>query len=70
VIPPRGYQKKSKVKKSGIIYDHVDTRPNEYKPSNMVNAHYGPVFQWRRVNEWDEYINDPIEKLSGHMIIE
>jgi len=40
----------------------------EYEPSNIINAYDSPLWQWRRVNEWHRYLNDPIEKIKGHMI--
>jgi hypothetical protein len=41
---------------------------NEYEPSNAINVRDSSPWQWRRVNEWDHYMNDPVEKLSGHMV--
>ena len=60
-ITPRDYRKKSKPG----FKDPVATTRNyehEYKPSNIINTHNSPYQRWRRVYEWDRYINDPIEK--------
>ena len=70
LITPRGYHKKSKVIKHDKISAAIDTRPDEYSPSKIVSVLYSPLWQWRRVNEWDRYINDPVEKLNGHIITE
>jgi len=70
LIPPRRDQKKSKVLRPGRAGAVIDTRPDEYRPSRIVNVFHSPLWQWRRVNEWDRYINDPIDKLNGHIITE
>jgi len=41
---------------------------NEYTPSNAINVYDSSHWRWGRVNEWDQYINDPVEKLNGHMV--
>ncbi len=67
VITPRGNRKKSKVG----FKDRVTVIPNyvyEYEPSNMINAYDSSLWQWRRVSEWYRYINDPVEKIKGHII--
>jgi len=41
----------------------------DYEPSNAIYVHDSPLWQWRRVAQWDRYINDPYENIkSGHMI--
>jgi hypothetical protein len=68
-ITPRGNRKKSKLR----FKERVTVIPNyvyEYEPSNAINVHDSSPWQWRRVNEWHRYINDPEEKIKGHMIIE
>ena len=67
LITPRGYQKKSKPlrkKRKFVAQHHI----RDYEPSNIVNVRDSSPWQWRRVNEWDHYINDPYEKINGHMI--
>ena len=47
-------------KKNGIaMYD--------YEPSRMHNTRNSSFWQWRRVVEWERYINDPLENINGHM---
>ena len=70
MITPRGYQKKSKVLKSAITDVVIDTRPDEYRPGKITSVLHSQLWQWRRVNEWDEYINDSVNKLSGHIVTE
>ena len=67
LITPRGYQKKSKVLKLGRTGVVIDTRPDEYRPSKIASVLDSQLWRWRRVNEWDRYINDPVEKLNGHI---
>ena len=69
LITPRGYQKKSKssLKKTDIVIRHY---VHEYEPSNAINVCDSLPWRWRRVNEWDRYINDPVNKLNGHIITE
>ncbi len=68
LIAPRGYQKKSKVLRPGRAGAIADERPDEYRPSKIINVFHSPLWQWRMVNEWDWYINDPIDKLNEHII--
>jgi hypothetical protein len=66
-ITPRGNRKKSKPR----FKEHVTVIPNyiyEYEPSNIIYADDSLLWQWRRVNEWHRYINDPVDKIKGHMI--
>jgi len=67
VITPRGNRKKSILsrKEPDIAIRHY---AHEYEPSNISNAYDGLYWRWRRVNEWDRYINDPVEKTKGHII--
>jgi len=39
-----------------------------YEPTQIYNTRNSSFWQWRRVREWDKYINDPLENISGHMI--
>ncbi len=66
-ITPRGNRKKSilRRKKTGIA---IQNRAYEYEPSNIIYADDSQLWQWRRVAEWDRYINDPLENINGHMI--
>jgi hypothetical protein len=41
---------------------------NEYEPSKMVNVYDSPPWQWRRVIQWDKYLNDPVDNRKGHMV--
>ena len=67
MITPRGNRKKSVLKRKKLCIvkqDHI----NNYGPSNIIYVYDSLILRWRRVNEWHRYINDPIEKLSGHII--
>jgi len=67
-ITPRGDRKisilkraKSVIAKQNCIY--------EYEPSNAIYVQDSPLWQWRRVAQWDRYIKDPYENIkNGHMI--
>jgi hypothetical protein len=66
-ITPRGNRKKSKAR----FKNHVTVIPNyvyEYEPTNTIYADDSLLWQWRRVNEWHRYLNDPADKIKGHMI--
>ena len=41
---------------------------NEYEPSNAISVYDSLPWRWRRVNDWQRYINDPCYKLNGHMV--
>ena len=66
-ITPRGNRKKSKLtyKKPGVP---IQRYTRKYEPSNIINIYNSPYQRWRRVIEWDRYINDPCEKTNGHII--
>jgi hypothetical protein len=69
-ITPRGNRKKSIFSRSepDIEIRHC---AHEYEPSNAINVRDSAPWQWRRVNEWHRYINDPFENIiNGHMITE
>ena len=51
----------------GIV---VQNCVNEYEPSKMANVYDSPLWQWRRVIQWDKYLNDPVDNRKGHIIIE
>ncbi len=66
-ITPRGNRKKSKPS----FKDRVTVIPDyvyEYEPSNIIHADDSLLWQWCRVNEWHRYLNDPVDKIKGHMI--
>ena len=42
----------------------------EYEPSNAIHVVDSPPWRWRRVNEWHRYLDDPADKIKGHMITE
>ena len=69
-ITPRGNRKKSILRrKKPVIAKQNHT--NEYVPSNISNAYDSPLWQWRRVAQWNRYINDPHENIkNGHIITE
>ena len=66
-ITPRGNRKKSilRCKKLGVAKQN---HANEYEPSKIINTYNGPLWQWRRVADWQRYINDPCENKSGHIV--
>jgi len=37
----------------------------EYEPSRINNTRNSSFWQWRRVAEWQRYINDPVENIRG-----
>lgn len=68
LITPRGNRKKSilRRKKLGVFKQN---HAHEYRPSKIINVYNSPLWQWRRVIQWDRYINDPLENIkNGHMI--
>ncbi len=69
VITPRGNRKKSNLahREPDIVMRHYE---HEYESSNIINTSDGPLRQWRRVIQWDKYLNDPVDNRKGHSIIE
>ena len=68
VITPRGNRKKT-ILKLGNPVIATQNCTYDYEPSNMIYVQDSPLWQWRRVAQWDRYINDPYENIkSGHMI--
>jgi len=68
VITPRGNRKKSILRRKNldvIVRRHYE---HEYEPSNAAYVQDSPPWRWNRVAEWHRYINDPIDKIKGHMI--
>ena len=66
MIAPSGYQKFSRISEKALY-----TTQNyiyEYEPSNIISVYNSTKWQWRRVYEWYDYINDPIENIKGHII--
>lgn len=51
-------------KLNSFIKKDVDT----YEPSNISNVYDSLFWRWRRVIDWERYVNDPIENKNGHMI--
>ena len=45
-----------------------DNHKHTYEPTQIYNTRNSSFWQWRRVREWDKYINDPLENISGHII--
>ena len=67
-ITPRGNRKKSILprKEQDIATRHY---VHEYEPSKAINVYHGSLWQWRRVADWQRYINDPdVNIKSGHII--
>ena len=68
VITPRGNRKKSLLKRDNPVIE-IQNCTYDYEPSNMIYVQDSLLWQWRRVLEWHQYINDPYENIkSGHMI--
>jgi len=68
VITPRGNRKKSILRCQNldvIVRRHYE---HEYEPSNATYVQDSLPWRWNRVAEWHRYINDPIDKIKGHMI--
>jgi len=66
-ITPRGNRKKPKPR----FKDRVTAIPHyeyEYEPSNAIYVGDSSLWRWHRVSEWRRYLNDPIDKIKGHMI--
>jgi hypothetical protein len=38
------------------------------EPTPIHNTRHSRFWQWRRVAEWERYLNDPLEKTKGPMI--
>jgi hypothetical protein len=66
-ITPRGNRKKSILRRKKPIVVKQG-RVNEYEPSNAIYVRASSPWQWRRVAQWDRYINDPYENRSGHIV--
>jgi len=43
---------------------------HEFEPGQIDNVYDSPPWKWRRVAEWERYINDPLENKNGHIITE
>ena len=39
-------------------------RAYSYEPTQIGNAYDSVFWQWRRVIQWERYINDPLEKIK------
>ena len=68
MITPRGNRKKSTSSRKEL-YVTEKHYAHEYEPSGIINVRDSSPWQWRRVNEWDHYLNDPVEKSNGHIVI-
>ena len=57
-------------KKPLKIYKRADAGiqgyKNTYEPSNINATRDSLFWSWRRVVEWEKYINDPLENKNGH----
>ena len=62
-ITPRGNRKKSKLKRAKPALA-IQNCAYEYEPSNIIYVYDSPLWQWRRVAQWDLYINDPYENIK------
>ena len=63
MITPRGNRKFSKSKLTRKKqYKHIRRYIHKHAPSNISNVSNSPYQRWRRVYEWDRYVNDPFEK--------
>lgn len=51
-----------------ITNDSASYEGHAYEPSNINNAYESLLWNWRRVIEWEKYINDPLENKKGHII--
>ena len=62
---PRVKTKQHCHKKTPVIYktanDSKSYKAHAYEPSNISNAYDSDFWRWRRVAEWEKYINDPLE---------
>jgi len=67
MITPRGNRKKSILKCATPVLA-TQNCAYDYEPSNAIYVQDSPLWQWRRVDEWYRYINDPVENIKGHMI--
>jgi len=38
-----------------------------YKPSKISDTRDSLFWSWRRVKEWEKYVNDPLENKKGHI---
>lgn len=45
-----------------------DGHRQAYEPTQIYNTRNSSFWRWRRVREWDKYINDPLENINGHII--
>jgi hypothetical protein len=67
-ITPRGNRKKSNLRRRNLSVTVQQHYVYEYEPSNIINAYGSSIWRWRRVYEWYNYINDPIENIKGRII--
>jgi len=45
-------------------YASIPEHKNIYEPTNIADAYDSLFWRWRRVAEWEKYINDPLEKIK------
>lgn len=59
----RHYRKKPvKAHKKPVIT--IPEYNNTYEPSKITDTRDSLFWSWRRVAEWEQYINDPLEKIK------
>ena len=65
---PRISKRRKHHKKPAVSYikTDVDTPKytSTYEPSEISNTRDSLFWSWRRVVEWEKYINDPLEKIK------
>ncbi len=67
-ITPRRYRKKLILRREKPRVTVQQHYVYEYEPSSAINVRDSQPWRWRRVNEWHRYLDDPVEKIKGHMI--
>lgn len=68
---PRVNKRRPYRKKPAVIYK-ITSKPESYhahayKPSKISDTRDSLFWSWRRVKEWEKYINDPLENKKGHI---
>jgi hypothetical protein len=66
---PRVNKRQPYSKEAKLIYKIANEfriyAAHTYKPSNIINTGDSLFFSWRRVKEWEKYINDPVENAKN-----
>jgi len=64
---PRTNTRRQRHKKIKTSKKHsVDIIQKTYVPTMIGNTRDSLFWRWRRVNDWEHYINDPAENKKGH----